>query len=272
MNTPLTDPSLAFSHRVGREFGRHAAAYDGQARLQRAVAWRLGHLCRRKLGPLPDGPVADLGAGSGLLSQALLQHCPALRGRVPLQVDICRELLARNPLAAPAAGVSSGFRAETMEWNLNRGLPPLLPQAAMWVSSFALQWLEEPPVQLVGWIDRLVSGGWLVLAVPAAGSFPQWRRAAAEARVPFTGLELPAAAALISSAVGSGLDPVHSQLLRFTRPGQGGLRALRHLHRLGAASGRHPPLTTGQLRRLLARWPPHTSLTWEVLVLLGRKR
>ena len=270
MNVPPAVPSLAFSFRVGREFGRHAADYDGQARLQRAVAWRLGRLCQQKLGPLPDGLIADLGAGSGLLSQALLQHCSCLQGRLPLQLDICPELLALNPLAG--AGVSSGLKAETLQWNLNRGLPPQLPQAAMWISSFVLQWLEDPPSQLANWIERLLSGGSLVLAVPASGCFPEWRQAAAEARVPFTGLELPDTVTLISAAVGSGLDPVHSQVLRFTRPGQGGLRTLRHLHRLGAASGHHPPLATGQVRRLLSHWHGHTSLTWEVLILLGRKR
>ncbi|MEA5416155.1 hypothetical protein VB757_13565, partial [Synechococcus sp. BA-132 BA5] len=52
---------------------------------------------------------------------------------------------------------------------------------------------------------------------------------------------------------------------------QGGLAVLRHLRRLGADASRRPPLTAGELRRLLAHWPQDTPLTWEVLLLVGQR-
>lgn len=235
---------------VRRHFGRRAAGYEAQALLQRALACRLGRLCRDL--PLPAGPRADLGAGSGLLSRAL----PA---RGLLQLDLCPELLQCNP------------QQPQLVWDLNDGLPSALQGAALLASGFALQWLDEPAGQLGHWCRALAPGGWLVLAVPTAGSFPQWHRAAAAAGVPCTALELPAADRLLHAATAAGLHPRHSRLLRFSRPQQGGLAALRHLRRLGADANRRPPLAAGELRRLLAHWPQQTPLTWEVLLLVGHR-
>jgi malonyl-CoA O-methyltransferase len=247
---PSTNSRSGLSDQVRHHFGRRAAVYEAQALLQRAVACRLGRLCRDL--PLPAGPRADLGAGSGLLSRAL-----AAQGL--LQLDLCPELLQRNP------------QQPHLVWDLNDGLPSPLQGAALLASGFALQWLDDPASQLAQWCRALAPGGWLALAVPTAGSFPQWRRAAAAAGVPCTALDLPAADRLVQAAAAAGLHPHHSQVLRFSRPEQGGLAALRHLRSLGATASPQPPLGAGELRRLLAHWPVEESLTWEVLLLVGHR-
>jgi malonyl-CoA O-methyltransferase len=256
-HTPTVGFAPEFSQQVRQGFGLRAAAYENHARLQQAMAWRLARLCRDL--PLPSGPRADLGAGSGLLSRALLRHCHALAGEPPLQIDNCPELLARNPLV--------GSRV----WDLNGGLPGDLRGAALLASSFALQWLDAPAAQLAHWCDRLRPEGWLAVALPTSGSFPQWHRAAAAARVPCTALECPDAEALSTVTRGRGLVLEHARVLRFSHPERGGLETLRHLRSLGAATSRQPPLGAGQLRRLLAHWPTATPLSWEVLLLVGRK-
>jgi malonyl-CoA O-methyltransferase len=242
---------------VRQGFGRGAASYEAQARLQQGVAWRLGRLCRDL--PLPDGPCADLGAGSGLLSRALLAQRPSL-DQPPLQLDLCAELLARNPLAAPA----------TTTWDLNRGLPPQLQDAGLLLSSFALQWLDDPTAQLAHWAGRLAPGGWLALAVPVAGSFDTWHLAARAAAVPCTGLPLPDPDRLIQAVIRAGLERLQTQRLRFSCTPRDGLATLRLLRSLGATASRQPPLDAGQLRRLLAHWPS-APLRWEVLVLVGQR-
>jgi hypothetical protein len=94
---------------------------------------------------------------------------------------------------------------------------------------------------------------------------------AARAGVACTGLGLPAAQPLLAAAAAGGVTLARQQVLRFSRPRQGGLATLRHLRQLGASASRQPPLPPGKLRRLLAHWPAGTPLTWEVLLLLGRK-
>ncbi|WP_254980296.1 methyltransferase domain-containing protein [Cyanobium sp. ATX 6A2] len=263
-------PLPAFSARVRAGFAGGAAAYDHQATLQRAIAWRLAHACRSL--PLPPGPAADLGAGTGLLARALADQpqatspasgheTPAARARQLLQLDLCTELLARNPLAIPTT---------SRVWDLDQGLPRELDGAAFLSSSFALQWLSRPATQLEHWCQALAPGGWLGLAVPTAASFPQWHRAAERAGVPFTGLALPEAADL-EAVARRRLEMWRLQRLRFTRPGGDGRQFLHQLRALGAGTSAHPPLSAPQLRRLLQHWPAGEGITWEVLLLIGQR-
>ena len=250
--------SHVFSAQVSSRFGRHAAGYARHARLQQGVAWRLAHLCAPL--HLAAGPRADLGAGSGLVGQALrAQGC---QGAL-LQLDICPELLAHNP-QTPAGG--------QLSWDLNLGLPEQLGQASLLTSSFALQWLENPPAQVQHWCEQLRPGGWLGLAVPTSASFPQWHQAAAAAGVPCTALSLPAAEALLAAASRGGLMAHYSHRLHFSRAYGSGLGFLQQLKTLGASASRSHRLNPDQLRRLLDCWPGHGRVSWDVLVLLGQRR
>ena len=247
--------SGGFSRQVEEHFGRGAASYSGRALLQRAVAWRLvRHL---QALPLPAGPCADLGAGSGAVAQAMAVLAPELLRREPLQVDLTPTLLARNPLA---------WRA--LPWDLNDGLPPQLEEAALLSSSFALQWLGDPAGHVSQWCRALASGGVLALAVPTAGSFRSWHQAAEASGVPCTALPLPPADALIEAA-NDQLKLLHCRRLCFSRPASG-LALLRQMRAIGADASQAPRLSGAQLRRLLRHWPPGPT-TWEVLLLLGQR-
>lgn len=237
------------------QFNRQARHYEGQAGLQRALAWRLArHISRLAL---PDGPVIDLGAGSGLVGQALQQLAP----QWPLlQLDGSPALLARNPLSGHTL------------WDLNDGLPQGLDNCALITSSFSLQWLHQPTRALQQWAAGLRPGGWLVLAVPVAGSFPQWHQAAQQAQVPCTAKALPEADLLVAAA-SDGLRLKLCQRLVFSRRyGPGGRGFLRQLQRLGAGHSDQPSLRPGQWRRLLNHWPADDRVSWHVLVLIGQRR
>ncbi len=253
-------PTTAFSERVRACFSGAAPQYEGSARIQRAIAWRLGHLCQPlAIGP---GPRADLGAGTGLLARSIAQHRPDLN---LLRLDNCQALLETDP---PEAGGS-----ERLLWDLNLGLPAQLAGASLLASSFALQWLEQPRLQLDQWASQLARGGWLVLAVPCAASFQQWRQAAELANVPFTGLALPQASDLINAAERQ-LKLLRCQRLRFSRRRPQALAFLRELKAIGAQASPTGQLSPAELRRLQTHWTPSPldcPLEWEVLLLLARK-
>ena len=252
-----------FGGRVRDCFNRHAAAYEQGARLQTAIAARLGQLCRSLKPQIPAGQRADLGAGSGLLSRALET---SLGGPPLLRVDLCTELLAQERTGDPA------LVHHQLLWDLNRGLPRQLNGAGLLASSFALQWLEQPPQRLQEWCHQLQSGGWLVLAVPTAGSFGIWHTASARADVPFSGLELPDAEQLETIARQE-LELQKLQRLRFSWPNHGALTFLRQIRAIGAQASRQPHLRPGELRRLMTHWPAADQpLRWEVLLLVGRRR
>lgn len=243
-----------------QRFARRAPCYGQNASLQRAVAWRLAHQFTRQLAghTLPPGPAADLGAGTGLLGEALQRH--GLH-RPLQQLDLCPELLAENRLA-PRHGQHL--------WDLNSGLPAELRGASLLGSSFALQWLADPVAQLELWCGQLAPGGWLALALPTAASFPQWHRAAQRAGVPFTGLVLPAAEPLLAVARRH-LNVRYHQDVRFSQANTDGRRFLGSLRAIGAVGSPQPRLRTTELRRLLQHWPSDGGITWTVLLLVGRR-
>jgi len=201
-----------FSEQVREAFGRRVATYEPMASLQRGMAWRLAGVVHHALAHpvvvgqplvLPEGPCADLGAGTGLLGRALAKWNVPLPS--PLQqLDLCPESLARNGAGPP------------LTWDLNQGLPPHLSGAALLASSFALQWLEAPAEALRHWGEALAPGGWLLLSVPTAGSFPEWRQAAQRSGLPCSALPLPAADALLAAASAAGLETLQAQVLTFS--------------------------------------------------------
>jgi malonyl-CoA O-methyltransferase len=259
-------PSL---RQVRAGFERHASRYEQGAVLQRGMAWRLARHCRGL--PLPEGPRADLGAGTGLLSRAIAQQRPGLE---LLRLDACPALLNQESSPAPAVAAPS---SPTLHWDLNQGLPTELQQASLLVSSFALHWLNGPVEQLEHWCRNLCPAGWLALALPTSGSFPQWRQAAGCAGVACTALPLPEATALVEAA-GQQLVLHRAERLHFSRRAETGLTFLRRMRDLGAGASPSAPLRPGEWRRLEAHWPSQTGLRgggkllqWEVLLLLGQK-
>jgi malonyl-CoA O-methyltransferase len=258
---------VGLQQRVSAGFERHASTYEQGAALQRGVAWRLARHCRGLL--LPEGPRADLGAGTGLLSRAIAQQRPGLE---LLRLDACPALL--NQEGSPALAAAAPL---TLHWDLNQGLPTELQQASLLASSFALHWLNRPVEQLEHWCRNLRPAGWLALALPTSGSFPQWRQAAGCAGVACTALPLPEAAALVEAA-GEQLVLNRVERLHFSRRAETGLTFLRRMRDLGAGASPRAALRPGEWRRLEAHWPSQPGLRgggkllrWEMLLLLGQK-
>ncbi len=256
----MGSPESRFSAQVERCFSRGASAYPRSATLQAAVATRLAQLARPLATALPSGPRADLGAGSGLLSRALetqLTDAPLLR------LDACAALLEQEQ--PPQRGLQR-------LWDLNQGLPRELEGAALLASSFALQWLEQPTLQLSRWCKALRPGGALVLAVPCSGSFQIWHHTAERAGVPCSALPLPDPTTLLETAAAP-LALHHHQLLRFSRPNRGARAFLHQIKTIGAQASPAARLQPGQLRQLIRHWPgPEHAIVWHVLVLVGQKR
>ena len=241
-------------------FARGASCYARDARLQQAVAWRLARHCRSL--PLPEGPVVDLGAGSGNLSRALSAQRPGIK---PLLVDNCPELLAE---AAVPAG-------RCRRWDLNAGLPPEAHGAALLLSSFALHWLQAPEQQVRHWCEQLRPGGWLALAVPLEGSFASWHQAAERAEVACSALPLPQEEELLAALPPSCQLHQH-QRLRFSCRYRTPMAFLAELKRHGVSGGASAQLRPSELRLLQQHWPMQeqdqgVNLNWDLLLLLSRR-
>ena len=160
---------------VLERFSRAAPTYAGEALLQRAMAWRLAQLSRRC--SIRRGLWADLGSGTGHLAAALEVAHP---GQQVIRLDGSAAMLNSHP-----------HGTHTLRHDLSRGLPSWSEPPQLLASSFVLHWLPDPAQQLRRWVDALPKGGWLALAVPVAGSFPQWQHAARAANQTCTALSMP---------------------------------------------------------------------------------
>ena len=248
----MTDP---WSQRVVERFGRSADRYDSAAKLQRAMARQLAERCRREA--IPRGLWADLGSGTGLLADDLESLHP---GQSVLRVDGSDAMLRRHQPSAQTSCV-----------DLNQSLPEWSTAPVLLSSSFVLHWLTDPARSLQHWFERLGQGGWLIVAVPVAGSFQQWHQAAERAGVPCTALRFPATDQLLDVLPGAAVR--HQRLHRFSRRAHRPFELLRPMTTIGAGSSRHASLGSGQWRRLARAWPDADTptLTWHVLSLMLKR-
>ena len=245
----------AWSELILKNFGEAATTYNQEAELQRTFAWRLAEKCSRE--SIPEGIWVDLGAGTGLLAEALETLNPS---QSVLRVDASKEMLDQHR-----------SDRQTQLWDLNLGLPNWPNQPALIASSFALHWLNAPTSRIEEWVAALTPGGLLAIALPVKGSFKEWHFAANLTGVPCTAIELPCHKDLLKV-----LDPTnirYQKLHCFTQKASGVNSLLKPIVKVGAQTSQKVNLSIGEWRRLQKAWPcsrrdKTVSLTWLIQLLL----
>ena len=233
--------SNSWSAKVLQSFDGAATQYNQAARLQTAMAWRLAGCCKRL--PIPAGRWLDLGSGTGLLADAIEQRNP---GRVVERIDGSPSMLARN--SRPD---------HTQLWDLNQPLQSWDDAPTLIASSFCLHWLSDPGTRLQNWFECLAPGGWLIVALPVEGCFPQWQAAAHQAAVPCSALSFPTTQALLASIPKQHVR--HQQQLCFSEQASHITALLRPMQTIGAGTSTHSALSVKQCRQLSAHLPERSS-------------
>ena len=247
--------SNSWGAKVLQRFDGAATQYNQAARLQTAMAWRLAGCCKRL--PIPSGRWLDLGSGTGLLADAIEQQNP---GRVVERIDGSPSMLARN--SRPD---------HTQLWDLNQPLEGRDDPPTLIASSFCLHWLSDPGTRLQNWFECLAPGGWLIVALPVEGCFPQWHAAAHQAAVPCSALSFPTTQALLASIPKQQVR--QQQQLCFSEQASHITALLRPMQTIGAGTSTHSALSVKQWRQLSAHWPERSAegqvrLTWLIQILV----
>ena len=247
--------SNTWGAKVLRRFDGAATQYNQAARLQAAMAWRLAGHCKRL--PIPSGRWLDLGSGTGLLADAIEQQNP---GRVVERIDGSPSMLAR-----------SSRQDHTQLWDLNQPLQAWDDAPTLIASSFCLHWLSDPGTTLRHWFEYLAPGGWLIVALPVAGCFPQWHKAARQAAVPCSALRFPTINALTASLPKQQIR--HQQQLNFSEQASQITALLRPMQTIGAGTTARSALSVKQWRQLSTHWPDRSAkgqvrLTWLIQLLV----
>lgn len=237
----------SFKVRVAENFSRSAATYDGHAAEQRTGAAALATCAAECAENLVEGPVLEIGCGTGFLSASLAalfpERCLELTDLAPAMVAQCRK-----KMTAEVAHPHIRYRVLDGEQLTSRGCYALI------CASFVVHWFADLPAGLQQLVTTLKPGGRLLCSYPGAGSYAEWHGQCARQGVPSSANALPDKAAVAHALAAAPVEVRQWEqvcMLHFPNA-----RAfLRHLKRTGAhTSARLAALGPAHLRRIVRGW------------------
>lgn len=244
-------------------FARSAVRYDHHAEVQFQSAGRLIAYMEANTRDLIDGPLLEIGCGTGVLSKQMLD---IFSDRDVQITDACEQMVTQcRTRLASKAGESN--RVELSVLDAQEYCSP--DTFAMIAAAFTLQWIPDLDRSMQNLQRSLRPGGKLFFSLPTSNSFPEWRNMCRAAGVPFTGNQLPEASFFRAFAANNDL-----RLSLYEETFKVSYRSLLHflqsLKLLGAHTSEHiAPLSVREIRRLLnyasKEYPSNFPVTYKVL-------
>ena len=247
-----------WSHQVNKNFNEAALNYNESASIQKSTALELAKICSHH--SIKHGLWIDLGSGTGLLAKSLEDLHP---NQYVVRLDNSQKMINQH-----------SEKSSKQVWNLNDGLPQWYRKPNLLASSFVLHWLSNPQEQLKNWFDSLSSDGWIALAIPIKGSFPEWYEAAAQADLTCTALDLPAYDSLVRVVPHGNI--LYNKVEILTQTEEKATSLLKPIIKVGAQSSQKEQLSISDWRHLLSYWPffnkdKQVSLSWSIQFLLIKR-
>ncbi|GAA5520890.1 methyltransferase domain-containing protein [Aliifodinibius salicampi] len=163
-------------------FSESAVHYEKYADLQKQMADRLIASLEPWTAIIPEGPIIELGCGTGFVTEGLLELYPDRKIEcvdiAPGMIDYCQQKFADNDNVT--------FQVKDAE-----ELIPDQPEYALTISGFTPHWFQNPAITLKKWLEATKPGGLLLTSFPGSESFPQWREYCQQLGIPYTGNILP---------------------------------------------------------------------------------
>tara|TARA_Y100001968_G_scaffold175703_1_gene161028 strand:- start:134 stop:889 length:756 start_codon:yes stop_codon:yes gene_type:complete len=247
-----------WSSLVKKNFNEAARNYNESAAIQKGIALKLAKICSHH--PIKNGLWVDLGSGTGILAKSLEDLHP---NQYVLRLDNSEQMIDQHPK-----------KSAKQYWDLNNGLPQWSQKPSLLASSFVLHWLDNPQLQLKEWFYSLGSDGWIALAVPIKGSFPEWYEAADQADLKCTAIKLPSYDSLIRVVPTQNILLNKIEIIKQTANRATSL--LKPMIKVGAHSSYEEKLSISDWRHLLSFWPvsdkdKKVSLSWSIQFLLIKR-
>lgn len=173
-------------HSIEEKFSGKIDFYQRLAEVQHESADRLAKSLEPWRLILPTGPVLELGAGTGFLTNHLVR---LLKDRELMITDLSADMLnycRENLMKTETEDLRIQFKRLDAE-----NFQPPVNHYAMVCGNFVVQWFRDPALTLSRFADALKPGGLLLAAFPGHESFPEWREQCLKLGLPFTGNDLP---------------------------------------------------------------------------------
>ena len=247
-----------WSSLVNKNFNEAALSYNESASIQKSTALKLAEICSHH--SIKYGLWVDLGSGTGLLAKSLEALHPS---QFVMRVDNSKDMLDQH-----------SAQSSKQLWDLNNGLPKWSRQPNLLASSFVLHWLDKPQKQLKEWFKSLSPDGWIALAIPIKGSFPEWYEAAEKADKACTAIELPSYDSLLGVIPNQNILYNKIEIIKQTADRATSL--LKPMIQIGAHSSYKEKLSISDWRHLLSYWPicnkdKQVTLSWSIQFLLLKR-
>ncbi len=247
-----------WSSQVIKNFNEAALSYNESASIQKSTALKLAKICSHH--SIKHGLWVDLGAGTGLLAKSLEDLHP---NQYVVRLDNSKKMIDQHP-----------EKCVKQLWDLNNGLPKWSKKPNLLASSFVLHWLDNPQKKLKEWLNSLSLDGWIALAVPIKGSFPEWYAAAEKANLTCTALDLPSYDSLIRVVPKQNI--LYNKIEVIKQTGNKATSLLKPMVKVGAQSSQKEQLSVSDWRHLLSFWPisnndKQVSLSWSIQFLLIKR-
>ncbi len=256
---------MDLSKSIADSFGRSAQNYHQEAVIQRKVAEGLVASIVPWKGILPEGPILEVGCGTGFLTGLMINEFP---DRSFVISDASNEMV---DFAKEQLGETEKRSFQTL--NVDHIINPE-PKYACIVSNFAAQWFSDPAIGLEKLGQLLLPGGLLLVAFPGNHSFNQWYEKCLELGLPYTANPLPdVEEVVIKLSVGPyQIDYYENDLHQnFDRS----IDFFKHIKDIGAGFSKSgKSLSQKQLRLLTNHWDnvvDQVSVKWHVVYLAAKK-
>ena len=247
-----------WSSQVKENFNEAALNYNESASIQKSTALELANICSHH--SIKHGLWIDLGSGTGLLAKSLEDLHP---NQYVMRLDNSKKMIDQHP-----------EKSVKQLWDLNDGLPKWSEKPNLLASSFVLHWLDNPQKQLKKWFNSLSLDGWIALAIPVKGSFPEWYEAADKANLTCTALDLPTYDSLIRVVPKQSI--LYNKIKIIKQTAKKVTSLLKPMIKVGAQSSKKEQLSISDWRHLLSFWPisnkdEEVSLSWSIQFLLIKR-
>ena len=247
-----------WSSQVNKNFNEAAFNYNESASIQKSTALKLAKICSQH--SIKHGLWVDLGSGTGLLAKSLEDLHP---NQYVVRLDNSKKMIDQH-----------SEKSVKQLWDLNKGLPKWSKKPNLLASSFVLHWLDNPQKKLKEWLNSLSLDGWIALAIPIKGSFPEWYEAAEKANITCTALDLPSYDSLIRVVPEKSI--LYNKIEVIKQTAKKATALLKPMIKVGAQSSQKEQLSVSDWRHLLSFWPisnkdKQVGLSWSIQFLLIKR-
>ncbi len=251
---------------IAESFSRASGSYHQKAEIQKRVAEGLIASLVPWKEIIPQGPILEVGCGTGFLTELLIREFPE-----------------RQIIATDISGGMLEFIKERFDDHPGLSVQQLNaedpgeegPKYGLVISNFAAQWFSDTALGLEKLSGLLKPEGLLLCSFPGNHSFEEWYQCCLELGLPFTANPLPdVEEVVVKLSMGPlQIDYYENDLYQeFDRS----VDFFRHLKELGAAvsiTGKR--LSSKQLRLLTDHWDNKAEgpvrIKWHVVYLAAKK-